>query len=73
MRALPTLVLASLKDEAVPGHVSIEGMARRLAAAMGPAAQVGLLEGAGHAAEGHEEELVQQVLAFVKQLDQAAG
>jgi alpha-beta hydrolase superfamily lysophospholipase len=73
MSGLPTLVLASLKDEAVPSHVDIEGLARKLAAAMGPSAQVAALPGASHAADGHEEQLVQQVLAFVQKLDGVAA
>jgi hypothetical protein len=68
MSRVRTLVVASLKDEAVPGHVDVAALARRLAAAMGPAARVALLEGAGHAAVGHERELVEQVAAFVRQL-----
>jgi pimeloyl-ACP methyl ester carboxylesterase len=70
MGGVPTLVLASLKDEAVPEHVDIAALARRLAAAMGPSAQVGLLPGAGHAAAGHELELVAQVAAFVQRAGQ---
>ena len=69
MGGVPTLVQASLKDEAVPEHVDIGALAGRLAAAMGPSAQVGLLPGAGHAAAGHERQLVQQVTAFVQRLD----
>ena len=73
MAGLPTLVLASLADEAVPAHVDIAGLAGRLVAAMGASAQLGLLPGAGHAAVGHEAELVEQVLAFVQQLLQRPG
>ena len=66
----PSLWLVSGADESVPLQLQpgLPSMGRRLAAAAGPAARSEVVEGAPHNCEGHEQQLVASVMAFLGRL-----
>mmetsp|Transcript_9418 Transcript_9418/g.22676 ORF Transcript_9418/g.22676 Transcript_9418/m.22676 type:complete len:220 (-) Transcript_9418:82-741(-) len=63
----PTLVLVSGDDECVPPHVDKAATAGRMCRAIGPAAELVVVEGACHSLAGKEDEAADRMLRFCLQ------
>ena len=64
---LPTLSLFGGADECVPPAISAHDLRDKLAAVLThPLSQCHVIEGAGHALDGHEDEAVSIMVDFVK-------
>ena len=64
---IPTLSLFGGADECVPAAIGAHALRDRLAAVLRhPLSQARVIEGAGHALEGHEEEAISIMVEFVK-------
>ena len=63
------MLLLSGADEYVPPNIDYRGLGRRLAAAVGPSAQLAVVEGAQHSlGGGFEERAAQEIAAFLRTL-----
>ena len=65
LQGVPTLVALSGADEYVPQSVDYAALGARLAAAIGPSAELVVVPGAGHSCKGREDEITAAVAAFV--------
>ena len=62
----PTLSMFGGADECVPPAISAHALRDRMAAVLKhPLSQARVIEGAGHALEGHEQEAVNIMISFV--------
>ena len=68
LRGVPTLVALSGADEYVPPSVDYAALGARLAAAIGPSAELLVVPGAGHSCRGKEDEITAAVGAFVSSI-----
>lgn len=64
----PCLVLLSGSDECFKTGLDIPLLGQRMAGAAGPDARSVVIAGADHACKGHERELVEEVVRFLKGL-----
>lgn len=68
MAGLPTLLLLSGADEYVPSGIDYRALGKRLQAAVGPSAQLAVIESGTHALSGSEEQAADEIVTFVKAL-----